>query len=163
MRKILSIVLALTMLLLFCACGNRPDMPFNGLVKFHDMELTVPDRFVRDSTQSNDGMWIFESDWYTEYIIITAQTSSLAETDPQKQLTEYAELMRSRNAESNIVPFLEGSGVLSTYYFDDKYCQEIFFCHGNEVYAMALRGGTEEAFNEIAGSIKMTAEDTASE
>ena len=158
MKKTVSVILALVLLFLFCGCVKRIDMPFNGNVKFREIELTIPERFVRDSTQSSENMFIFERGYYEEYIIISGNESQNAAA-PDLGLEKYMEQMLSVNAESKIIPFLDRKAVLSTYYKEDLYCQEVFFYHGSQAYAIALRGGTEDAFWEIANSVR-TGEET---
>ena len=157
MKRIAAILLALSLLLLTCGCIDRQDMPFNGKVSFYDIEVTVPDRFVRDSFSSTDEMWIFEYDRYSEYILIYAAESSSA-SSPHSGLEKYMNTMLSRNAESEIIPFLDREAVISSYYKEDLYCREIFFYHNGYAYSVALRGGTDEAFAEIADSIKIADE-----
>jgi len=141
------------------ACSR---MPFNGDIEFHDISLTIPERFIRDSTQSNDVLWIFEHGNYSEYIILSKKGIT---GEAQSALTEYMEYMMENGAESEIVSFLNDSAVLSTYYKGDEFCQEILFAYKDSFYAVALRGGTQNGFEEITDTIRLTeaAGDAASE
>ena len=73
MKKVVSIFLVLIFVFSLTACSQ---MPFNGDIEFHDISLTIPERFIRDSTQSNDNLWVFECDNYSEYIINNMLTFS---------------------------------------------------------------------------------------
>ena len=127
-------------------------MPFNGDIEFYDISLTIPERFIRDSTQSNDNLWVFESDNYSEYIIISRKDVT---GETQSALTDYAEYMKENGAESEIVSFLNDNAVLSTYYKDDEFCQEILFTYRNSFYAVALRGDSQNDFTEITNTISL--------
>ena len=149
-------VLALLLLfsLIFCyGCTAGIDMPFNGEIGFHDITLTVPERFIRDSTQSNEDLWIFEQGNYSEYILISRKDIT---GDTASSLESYVEYMKSNNAESSIVSFLGVDAVHSVYYTDEVFCQEILFPYEGSFYAVALRGGTEESFEEIVSTVKLS-------
>lgn len=149
MRKHSYIFLVLILIFSLSACSN---MPFNGDIAFHDISLTVPERFVRDSTQSNSNMWIFEHDYYSEYIIVSLKE---IEGDVQSKLSDYAQYMKENGAESEKTVFLDNEAVLSIYYADDKFCQELLFAYNNFFYAVALRGGTQDDFKEITDTISL--------
>ena len=158
MKKVVSIFLVLIFVFSLTACSQ---MPFNGDIEFHDISLTVPERFVRNSTQSNDDLWVFEHDNYSEYIIISRKDIT---GEVQSALSDYAEYMKENGAESEIVSFLNDNAVLSTYYKDDEFCQEILFVYRDSFYAVALRGDSKNDFKEITDTISLieTSADTAS-
>lgn len=147
MKKLVSIFLVLMCVFTLSSCSQ---MPFNGDIEFHDISLTIPERFIRDSMQSNDDLWIFEHDNYSEYIIISRKDVT---GEVQSALSDYSEYMKENGAESEIVSFLNDNAVLSTYYKDDVFCQEILFACNNSLYAVALRGGTQSSFEEITNTI----------
>ena len=149
MKKYVCIILAIIFVFSLSACSQ---MPFNGDIEFYDISLTIPERFIRDSTQSNDNLWVFESDNYSEYIIISRKDVT---GETQSALTDYAEYMKENGAESEIVSFLNDNAVLSTYYKDDEFCQEILFTYRNSFYAVALRGGSQNGFEEITDTISL--------
>ena len=71
------------------------------------------------------------------------------------QLLEY---MKENGAQSEIVPFLNGDAVVSTYYLEETlFCQEILFPYDHSFYAVALRGGDESGFKEITDTIDLLA------
>ena len=148
MRKYVCIFLAIIFVFSLSACSQ---MPFNGDIEFHDISLTIPERFIRDSTQSNDNLWVFECDNYSEYIIISRKDVT---GETQSALADYAEYMKESGAESEIVSFLNDKAVLSAYYKDDEFCQEILFAYRNSFYAVALRGGSQNDFAEITNTIQ---------
>ena len=152
-RTICISLLVAFVITVFTGCfPNTSSMPFNGSIVFHDITLIVPERFVRDSTQSNEDLWIFERGYYKEYIIISR--SNIAE-DTTAFLDAYAQRMKDVGADSEIVSFNGGEAVLSKYYKDDVFCQEIFFPCGNSYYAIALRGGSEDGFKEVTDTIEL--------
>ena len=147
MKKLISLFLVLAFVFSLSACSK---MPFNGEIEFHSISLTIPERFIRDSTQSNDDLWIFEHDNYSEYIIISRKDIT---GDAGSSLLNYVEYMKENGADSEIASFLNNDAVLTTYYKDDVFCQEILFAYNSSFYAVALRGGTQSGFAEIVNTI----------
>lgn len=149
MKKLISVFLLLIFILSLSACSQ---IPFNGAIEFHAVSLTIPENFIRDSMQSNDDLWVFEHDNYSEYIIISRKDIA---GEVQSSLTDYTEYMKENNAESRIISFLNNDAVHSTYYNDDVFCQEILFPYNNSFYAVALRGGTQSGFEELIDTISL--------
>ena len=149
MKKFVCIFLTVIFVFTLSACSQ---MPFNGDIEFHDISLTVPERFIRNSAQSNDDLWIFEHDNYSEYIIISRKDIT---GEVQSALSDYVDYMKENGAESKIVSFLNDNAVLSTYNIDDEFCQEILFAYNSSFYAVALRGGTKDGFEEITNTISI--------
>ena len=150
MKKILSVILIVSVLLTMAGCSGMGRMPFNGPIEFHDIGLTVPEKFIRDSTKSDKDKWIYEYDSYEEYILIMRKDFS---GDVTTTLEDYAAYMQEHDAKSEIVSFLDGSAVHSTYSKDRAYCQEMLFVYGDSVYAVALRDGTTEDFEAVINSL----------
>lgn len=150
MKKIVSFLLLFVILACLCGCRETSSMPFNGAIAFHKVSLTVPDRFVRDSTKSNENLWIFEHGMYKEYIILSRKD---AVGDELEVLQSYADYMTENGGQSSVTVFQAHNAVLSSYYVENVYCQEILFCFDNSYYAVALRGGTEEGFREITDTL----------
>jgi len=148
-KKFVCIFLTVIFVFTLSACSQ---MPFNGDIEFHDISLTVPERFIRNSAQSNDDLWIFEHDNYSEYIIISRKDIT---GEVQSALSDYVDYMKENGAESKIVSFLNDNAVLSTYNIDDEFCQEILFAYNSSFYAVALRGGTKDGFEEITNTISI--------
>ena len=154
----LSLFTALTLLMTFLlftlsGCGGpTSDMPFNGDMTFHDVSLHVDDRFVRDSTQSNEDTWIFERGYYKEYVILTHWVSDL---NPDSFIPDYADDMRSEGGNAQIKDFLGKDAVFSTYTKDGIFCQDVFFYHNGAYYGISLRGGTEEGFLELISTVTL--------
>ena len=92
MKKYLCAGLVLTVLMLCSGCFRTYNMPFNGEIVFHDFSLTIPEDYIRDSTQSNDDLWSFEKGWYKKVIII--KRSDVSENEPE-QLRELMEFYES--------------------------------------------------------------------
>ena len=151
MKKFVYIMFVFIIVFSLSACLR---MPFNGEIVFHDISLTVPERFVRDSTQSDDDLWVFEHDNYSEYIIISHSDIT---SEVKSALTDYSEYMKENGAESEKTFFLDNYAVLSTYYKDNKICYEILFAYNDCFYAVALRGGTQDGFDEITDTVSLIA------
>ena len=129
---------------------QRINMPFNGKITFHDITAVIPKNFIRDSTSSNEDLWVFEKGMYSETIIISRQD---LQGDAIKVLDDYVELMLERGAESSRGKYLYTDAVMSKYIKDSEYCQEIAFCYNGSIYAFALRGGTDEEFQSLMDNI----------
>lgn len=149
MKKLISLFLVFILAFSLASCSK---MPFNGEIEFHSISLTIPERFIRDSTQSSDDLWIFEHNNYSEYIIISQKDVT---GDVKTSLDDYVTYMKENSAESELISFLDDTAVLSTYYMDHVFCQEILFAYQNSFYAVALRGGTESGFEEITDTIRL--------
>ena len=141
-------------------CGSSSSMPFNGDVTFHSISLHIDDRFIRDSTQSSDEVWIFERGYYKEYVILSKK---VAANDPADYLPDYAAYMEGQGAETEIKTYLDTDAVFSTDTKDEVFCQEVFFFHNGAYYAIALRGGTEEGFAELISSVSLIQASNTSE
>lgn len=154
MKKLFVAILCIALLLTCAGCVfSTPDMPFNGDITFHEITMTIPTRFIRDSTQSTDALWIFEQGNYSEYIILSCKA---ANGDTEEALPSYVEYMEGNGANSQIISFRGNDAVISVYNMDGVFCQEIFFIHQDAYYAIALRGGTEEGFAELTDTIQLT-------
>lgn len=150
MKKSFAIILVIFIMVFSSSCST---MPFNGNIEFHKISLYIPEKFIRDSTQSSKDLWVFEHDNYSEYIIIIRKDLN---GDASSTLRNYAEYMKENNVDSSLKPFLNNDAVFSTYYKDDVFCQEVLFAYENSTYAVALRGGNENDFNELLNSIVLT-------
>ena len=113
-------------------------MPFNGPITFHELALTIPDGFIRDSTQSTQDAWLFEKGFYSRLIILTRNDQN---GDVDASLDSYRERMKEIGAASERTTFLDQPAVHSAYTKDNTYCQEILFIYHGSYYAVALRGG----------------------
>ena len=148
MKKIMpAVLLALCILLTSC---SLTDMPFNGPIEFHDLAMTIPEKFVRDSVQSTDDLWIFEYDQFSEYILISRKESS---GDVKTTLEKNMEYMEGEGAQCQRVTFLGVDALMSTYTLDEVFCQELLLPWNGFFYAIALRGGTEADFRTLLATI----------
>ena len=151
LKKLSSIFLILIMIFTFYGCNNS-SMPFNGDIEFNEIALTIPEDFIRDSTQSSEDLWIFEQGGYEKYIIITRSDIT---GDTFESLENYIDYMKDNGADSSLTTFLDNDAVLSTYELDGLYCQEILFPHNESFYAVALRGSTADEFNTLTNTIAL--------
>ena len=155
LRRVFSLLLIGAMLLCLVGCRSFFDlpedggMPFNGNITFHELEITIPDDYIRDSTQSTDDAWIFEKGFYKRMIIITRNDHY---GDVDKNLNEYMERMRDFG-ESYMTTFMDIPAVHTTYTKDNTYCQEMLFIYNGSYYAVALRGGSEADFRDLLDTV----------
>ena len=150
--KTIILLLVLTLTTTFCGCGISSDMPFNGEISFHKISAVIPEKFIRDSTQSSADLWIFEHGNYKEYIILSRKD---IEGEATTFLQTYVEYMKEQGSISEVTTFLEKDAVYSSYTRDEMFCQEILFAHGGSFYAIALRGGNEDEFRSLLDSVKI--------
>lgn len=155
MKKILSVILLVSMLLTLSGCLGMSRMPFNGDITFHDITLTIPDKYIRDTTKSDKDTWVYEYDSYAEYILIMRKDFS---GDEAATLEQYAAYMTENDAESEIVAFLDGNAVHTSYTKNNQFCQEMLFIHGDSVYAVTLRGCPKVIFENVINSVALVAE-----
>ena len=143
-------LLCLAILLLLSGCVRQGGMPFNGKVTFHEITATVPDSFLRDSTQSNDDLWVFEKGGYDQILLLSRKDIG---EDPDAALDGYVTYLRAEGADAERGQFLYADAVHATYTKDGQYCQEILFVYHDSLYSVALRGGTEEDFQAILDEV----------
>lgn len=159
-RPLCFFLLILSFVLILSGCTPSVPMPFNGDVTFHSISLHIDDRFIRDSTQSNADLWVFERGGYKEYVILSKKVTA---DDPVDYLPYYADYMEGIGAETEIKTYLDTNAVFSAYTKDGVFCQEVFFYHNGSYYAIALRGGTEEGFAELIGTVTLIETSNTSE
>ena len=165
-RRLIAVCLLLTLSLsLLCSCGilrrvisyfSSSDAP-DDTVAFYGITVGIPAGFVIDSTQSTAEVRLYERGWYRELIILSCKSAGGA---GEEALDEYADAMRKSGCDSSLTEFLGRPAVLTTYTRDGQFCQEILFLYRDAFYAVALRGGTEEAFAGLTGSVSLTGSGT---
>lgn len=132
---------------LFCgAQAFALEMPFNGEIAFHKIFLTIPESYIRDSTQSTEDFWIFETGWYSKYIMLSRRD---LDTDVDEYLDGYMEYLRSQGAQSGRENFLGLEALRSAQMDGEQSWQELMLVHDGSAYALALRGGTQEEFDRL--------------
>ena len=151
--KKLGLLLAFLLLLTLCGCGKSSDMPFNGEISFHDITLTIPEKYIRDSTQSTEDSWLFERGWYSAQILLVRKDAS---ADPEAAMESYRQYLTEQGASSQKTTFLGRDALHSTADQSGKAWREIFFYHNGSSYAVALRGGTEEEYQALLKSVGIT-------
>ena len=153
-RRLLPVLLAV---MLFCgAQASAGDMPFNGEMAFHKISLAVPESFIRDSTQSTDDFWVFEKGWYSQYIMLSC---SALNSDAGAYLDGYMKYLHAQGADSHREDFLGLEAVRSSQMDGGRNWQELMFVHDGSVYAVALQGGTEDAFSALLDTVAVHEEE----
>ena len=152
MKKIATAVLVLVMLFALCGC-NTSDMPFNGDITFHNISLTIPERFVRDTTESGEDFWIFENGGYKEYILLNRNDKTT--DDVIGSFESYVAYMDENNIKSVRTTFMGQEATDTHYEMEGMDCHEMLFFYNDEFYSIALRGGSKESFDEILATVKV--------
>ena len=151
LKKLVCACLLFAVLMLCTGCFRTYNMPFNGDIVFHDLSLTIPEDFIRDSSQSNDDLWAFEKGWYKQIIIL--QRSDASENEPE-QIKELMEFYESIGGTTASIDGYENA-YKAEYTKDDVLCREVVFVYYDSVYAIAMRGATEEAFSAFLSTISV--------
>ena len=153
MKKLLIVaVFMMAVLMMLVSCSDS-DMPFNGEIKFHALTVTVPEDFVRDSTQSNEDLYVFEKGWYKQMIIISRKD---ADGDPVELLDSYGNYIVGNGGQAARGKFKDELPCLSAYYENEgKDCYEIVIVHEGSSYAIALRGGSAEDFKALIDTVSI--------
>lgn len=154
---ILTVFLVISLMAGLSACGPRSDMPFNGEIQFHDIGLTIPQKFIRDSTESTENLWVFETGFYSQYILLSHQ---IAEGDPAAMLDSYADYLTREGVNAQRGTFLEMEAVFSDWTREGLFCQEVLFVYAGGEYAISLRGGTREDFEALLQTVALLTEET---
>ena len=112
-------------------------MPFNGEVTFHDMNVTIPSSFIRDTTQSSDDIWVFECNNYKSYIMLIHGALEMqgGMTSPE----EYCESLQSTGAASEVTSYRGYPCVYTTSVTNNgMYATEAVFFVGDTSYALTM-------------------------
>ena len=91
--KIFVLILMLILLGSLWGCRTHSDMPYNDDITFHKMNVTIPQNFIRDSTQSNEDAWLFESGFYSKLIILSRNDTT---GNTNASLANYVEYMKQQ-------------------------------------------------------------------
>ena len=162
MKRILLLILVFVLLLSLSACNLGIDwpentsysMPVNGTITFHEMNITIPSDFIRDSTQSSDLFWVFEKGFYRQMILLDARLGNPeSPMDVDVYFDSYIDYMIEQGCSSQRTTFQESEAVLSTYTKDGMFCQELMVAFNGSVYTVALRGGTEDDFQTLLETV----------
>lgn len=156
MKRMMALFFALAFVLVLAGCQVESGIPYNGDITFHDLSLTIPDDYIRDSTQSNADLWCFEKGNYKQIIILSRKDAS---EDVSAAIASYAEYMAEQGCESSLTTFREMEAVHSTYTQNEQYCQEMLFALNGSFYAIALRGGTEAEFQTLLETVTLPNEE----
>ena len=154
MKRVFALLIMICTAFALYGCQPGTDMPYNGDVSFHAVTVSVPEDFIRDSTRSNSDLWCFEKGFYDQIIILSRDDM---DGDVSASLDSYLAYMIEQGCESNRTTFMQLDAVHSTYTQNDQYCQEMLFAYHGSLYAIALRGGTEEDFQSLLDSVILAA------
>ena len=74
---------------------------------------------------------------------------------PSASMESYVEYIEENGGSFEMTTFQGQEAVLLNYTKDDKNCQEIMFYYDGSIYAVALRGGTEEEFSGLLDTVEL--------
>lgn len=151
-KKMLACLFALLVLLGLTGCGANLKMPFNGDIEFHDIALTIPSNYVRDSTQSDDDTWVFERGRYASYFVIMRQD---IDGDTSTVLDSYCDYLVEQGAQSERTTFQGREAVFTETINEDGngIFKELYFEYNGLFYAVGFRGEHAEDFAVVKDSI----------
>ena len=132
--------------------GGSSDMPPTEIT-FYDINISLPYGYIIDSTQSNEYLRVYEKGFYTSLIILSIDAF---EGDPAEWLDGYADYVNQNGWTAQRTTFMDHDAVYSV--FTDKEGKpgrEMMFIYNNYCYAVSLRGGTEQDFNDLLATVNL--------
>lgn len=148
--RMIAMVLLLILALSPMGLAAQSNMPFNGEIAFHKISLTIPSSYIRDSTQSTEDLWIFEKGFYSKYIMLSRKDF---QGDVDEILDSYVEYLHEQGMNSQRDTFLELEAVRSESTQEEVVWREMLFVHDGALYAVAMRGGTEEELQALLDTV----------
>ena len=162
MKRTLRILcIAITSLLLIlsiagCSLSERIYTMPETEVTLSDIRITIPYGYIQDSTQSNDTTLVYETGFYAKYIVVT-ETGAVADGEEDQVLDDYVEYILENGGSSQRTTFLEQPAVRSTFTAQDgKTAEEMLFIFKGYCYAISMRGGSEQEFNDLLSTVILT-------
>ena len=128
------------------SCGKGSETSSGGKLSFHDITAVIPEGFTWVSSESTDDLWVFEKGGYEEVLIFSRNDFEKTASDTLLGLMDF---YNSTGGSAELGAYLGGDALMASYEQDGLYCREITFIYGNSLYAIALRGGTQEDFNAL--------------
>ena len=160
----LCIALAYLLLILSIAGCSLSELIYTmpeTQVTLYDMQVTIPYGYVIDSTQSNDTALVYETGFYAKYIVVT-QTVTVAAGEEDQTLDNYVTRILESGGSSQRTTFLEQPAVRSTFTSQDgKNAEEMLFIYNGYCYAISMRGGTEQEFQDLLSTVVLSDEAVA--
>lgn len=135
-----------------CALAAVKDMPFNGDVCFHDICVSIPDAYIRDSTQSTADFYLFERGWFSSVIMLSRED---APDDPEGWIEGYRVYLQSQGASSEWTEFQGMRALESQQLRGGVLWQEMYFACEGSLYAVAVNGGSEAEFAALLDTVRM--------
>lgn len=133
--------------------GGSSDLPPTE-VTFYDIKISLPYGYIIDSTQSDEYLRVYEKGFYKSLIILSIDAF---EGDPAEWLDGYADYLNQNGGTAERTTFMENDAVYSTFTDKEgKLGREMMFVYNNYCYAVSLRGGTEQDFEDLLVTITLT-------
>ncbi len=137
-----------------CALFDRPDDLPPTEVTFYDIKISLPYGYIIDSTQSDSYLRVYEKGFYKSMILLSIDAF---EGDPTEWLDGYADYINQSGGTAKRTTFMENDAVLSSFTDKEgKLGREMMFIYHNYCYAVSLRGGTEQDFNDLLATVILT-------
>lgn len=154
MKRTFSLLICFVLMFSLAGCfQNQSDMPFNGDITFHQIKMTIPSEFIRDSVQSSEDVWMFEQGWYKKTIVIMR---SQIQDDPTAYINAYASGLQNKQIQSETGEFIGYPAAKSSATREDGvFWQELSFVVNSDFYAIALNGGTEADFLALIDTVSI--------
>ena len=162
--RILGIAITSLLLILSiagCSLSERIYTMPETQVTLSDIRITIPYGYIIDSTQSNDTALVYETGFYAKYIVVT-ETGAVADGEEDQVLDDYVEYILENGGSSQRTTFLEQPAVRSTFTAQDgKTAEEMLFIYKGYCYAISMRGGSEQEFNDLLSTVVLSDEAVA--
>ena len=156
--------IAITSLLLIgsmagCSIIDRFTEKPDTEVVFHDLKLSIPFAYIIDSTQSDTNFRVYEKGWYKSVILLSRNT---VDDDIDELLNGYVEYILESGGSSQRTTFLDQPAVRSTFTSQDgKNAEEMLFIYNGYCYAISMRDGTEQEFQDLLSTVVLSDEAVA--
>ena len=133
--------------------GGSSDMPPTEIT-FYDINISLPYGYIIDSTQSDEYLRVYEKGFYKSLILLSIDAF---EGDPAEWLDGYADYVNQNGGTAQRTTFMEHDAVYSVFTDKEgKLGREMMFIYHDYCYAVSLRGGTEQDFDDLLATVTLT-------
>lgn len=133
--------------------GGSSDLPPTEIT-FYDIKISLPYGYIIDSTQSTEYLRVYEKGFYKSLILLSIDAF---EGDPAEWLDGYADYVNQNGGTAQRTTFMEHDAVYSVFTDKEgKLGREMMFIYHDYCYAVSLRGGTEQDFDDLLATVTLT-------
>ena len=174
MKKKIFICLTLVFALILSSCGlynsakqnyynSLEENPNSGVVEFNDITLTIPDGYIRDSTQTNETTKTWESDNYSKIVRIVAYARTELDENQLAQIMQNQKGVATGNVDIKFTEFLDNTAIESVYPTENGQVRDIVFNTNNFTYELFVLGDDYDVVkNSITTKAGITEENPSS-